>query len=811
MIDMANNLAITKVSRVFLKIYAYTPAVARGLPGPTLLVRQPGNSIMRKLIDQVIPTILAAALLTVTPALRAQNQITTRIVPVPDGAFFSVDGQSYQHTASFFWPQGSKHTLQAPDFAVPSYKTKFLFQNWQWSGGSMTGNAVTITADPAIPQYSAVFVQQYAVDVKFNPCDPAAPCFSPGSVSMGGSAISSDQEIYVTAGSTIVFQAVPNPGYVFVGWAAGTAQVINGFQNTVTVNSPTVVVPIFAPARPVHFTTIPPNFSILADRTLVPTPSDMDWGYGTVHSLAPVSPQRDSTGAYWVFSSWSDGGAAVHAYTVAGLPTGDTITATFIPGVAVNLSTSPAGLSLTVDGRVNWPSYFFTWGTGETHNIQVPAQQTDSAGHVWQFASWSDGGAMSHAYTVPSDAATVVSGVRLVATYSPMGHMVINSPVAGLTVQVDGAACAVPCDIVRPTGTQVVVSAPVSIPAGAGSRQDFSGWSTGGQGNLTMTLTGSDLVTVSANYRVMNYLSASANPRGSVNFNLQPSSSDGYYDAQTKVNVTAAAVPGYRFRAWNGDLAGTQPSGTLSMDAPHSIMAMMDRVPYLAPTAVANAVGVTPQSGVAPGSIISIFGASLATDTVVGQGSPLTQTLGGVTAHIGDRLLPLFFVSPGQINAQLPSDMSAGQQTLTVSAPGQSDVQSSFTVAQDAPGLFSQMISGVAFAVAMHADGSPVTPSSPAVPGETITVYGTGFGATNPVRPVGFAVPATPEYTLLDTPAVQLGSAAMPLVDAFAVGGSIGLDAVLFTIGDGAPSATNAQLTITVNGQQSNTLFLPMQ
>jgi uncharacterized protein (TIGR03437 family) len=154
-----------------------------------------------------------------------------------------------------------------------------------------------------------------------------------------------------------------------------------------------------------------------------------------------------------------------------------------------------------------------------------------------------------------------------------------------------------------------------------------------------------------------------------------------------------------------------------------------------------------------------------------------------------------------------------GSQTLTVSAQGQPDVNASFTVVRDAPGLFEQAVSGQtqSFAVAMHEDGSAVTLASPARRGELLTVYGTGFGPTGPVRPVGFAVPQTPPFVLLDAASVLVGTAVIPAENAFAAPGSVAVDAVQFRLGDGAPSATNAPLRLGINGQQSNTVLLPVQ
>ena len=299
---------------------------------------------------------------------------------------------------------------------------------------------------------------------------------------------------------------------------------------------------------------------------------------------------------------------------------------------------------------------------------------------------------------------------------------------------------------------------------------------------------------ISANYQTMNCLSTAANPAGSASWSVQPGSPDGYYASQTTVSISVAALPGYRFHGWSGDLSGSVPSGAVAMNVPRSVTALFDAVATIAPTGVQNGAGSTPQTGVAPGSVISIFGSNLASAVVTGPGNPLAQTLSGTVVQVANRMLPLFFVSPAQINAELPADLALGPQTLTVSAQGQPNVNASFTAVRDAPGLFEQAVNGQSFAVAVHADGSAVTAGSPARRGELLTVYGTGFGPTDPVRPVGFAVPQTPPFVLLDAASVLVGDAVIPAENAFAEPGSVAVDVVQFRLGDGAPSATNAPL-----------------
>ncbi len=72
--------------------------------------------------------------------------------------------------------------------------------------------------------------------------------------------------------------------------------------------------------------------------------------------MSVTSPQTDKFGGVWVFNSWSDGGAQNHNYTV---PDGyDTLslTALFVPTYKVTFSTNPAGLSLSINGKSNWPN-----------------------------------------------------------------------------------------------------------------------------------------------------------------------------------------------------------------------------------------------------------------------------------------------------------------------------------------------------------------------------------------------------------------------------------------------------------------------
>jgi uncharacterized protein (TIGR03437 family) len=746
------------------------------------------------------------------PIVAAQTSNTTvRVHTSPEGLQFWIDGVEYNSAVSMFWPVGSTHVLEVPpDLTQNGVKTKYAFQGWQWSGGLIPpgGVRIVINAGPPMTDIVALYSVSYALSLNYFSCNPYVPCNPTGTIYVGGTAYNGDQDIYFAPNSQVPLLAVPSSGYVFAGWLPGGGQSISGSLDTVTMSSPITVYPQFKVARTVTLATSPPGFSLYADRLLITSPNSYQWGWDTLHSVGVVSPQQDSAHQWWAFSSWSDGGVANHAYQVSETNMPDTLTATFVPASVVPVRSMPDGLPIAVDGRSDWVNYNFIWGLGETHHIEAPAQVTDSKGRVWAFSSWSNGGPRVQDYTVPVQ--TTVQ--QLTATYTPMAHLTISSPMNGLTVQVDGSACGMPCDVVRQLGAVVKLSAPASMPGNDSYRYDFDGWP--GSGSFAPDWTpalGQDPLSLNLTYHLMNRLTTAATPADGASWSVQPFSADGFYNALATVSIGITAQPGYRFRNWAGDLSGNSPSASLSMNTPRQVQAMLDRVPYISPAGVANAAAATPQSGVAAGSIVSVFGASLAGASVTGPASPMLQALDCASVQVAGRLLPLFFVSPTQINAQMPDDLQPGPLNLTVSCTGMPDVQAAFTLVRNAPGLFQQPSGGQNFALAIHEDGTPVTADAPAKSGELLSVYGTGFGPADHSRPEGFAVPASPPFRIVDSATVTAAGIAITPENVFAAPGRVGVDVIQFRLGDGVPTGTNVQLNITVNGQDSNTVVLPVQ
>ncbi len=150
-------------------------------------------------------------------------------------------------------------------------------------------------------------------------------------------------------------------------------------------------------------------------------------------------------------------------------------------------------------------------------------------------------------------------------------------------------------------------------------------------------------------------------------------------------------------------------------------------------------------TGVSSGSWATIFGTGLSTFARSWEGRDfgggvLPKVLDGVRVLVNGREAAIAYISPGQINFQLP-DVALGRATVEVSN-GASGGRANFNIQnlEAAPALFGYAVAGRIHAAAVHADGALVGPSGvgrPARPGQMISLFGTGFGPTNPLVPAG--------------------------------------------------------------------------
>src|SRR5580658_4431985 len=164
------------------------------------------------------------------------------------------------------------------------------------------------------------------------------------------------------------------------------------------------------------------------------------------------------------------------------------------------------------------------------------------------------------------------------------------------------------------------------------------------------------------------------------------------------------------------------------------------QTPFVEPGGVVDAASFTAPA--VPGSLVSIFGSNLASANTSATTIPLPLTLGNVSVTFNNIAAPLLFVSPQQINAQLPWQVpTTGQVSVVVTNGTAASAPQAVQVGSFSPSLFT--IGG--YAVAINPDGTLAAPigaipgfaSHPATPGDALVLLGSGFGAVNPSATTG--------------------------------------------------------------------------
>ena len=150
----------------------------------------------------------------------------------------------------------------------------------------------------------------------------------------------------------------------------------------------------------------------------------------------------------------------------------------------------------------------------------------------------------------------------------------------------------------------------------------------------------------------------------------------------------------------------------------------------------------------------------LATDFV---GTVLPTQLNGVSVTVNGEPAAVSYISPTQVNFLVPPDIQSGAAQIVVTNNGLASAAASVTITSTAPAFFTlgaaDATTGNSYIAAEHANGGVAGPpslvtgvtSTPFNAGETMVLYGTGFGATNPAAPDGTAPTAALPLTLLPT------------------------------------------------------------
>ncbi len=265
-----------------------------------------------------------------------------------------------------------------------------------------------------------------------------------------------------------------------------------------------------------------------------------------------------------------------------------------------------------------------------------------------------------------------------------------------------------------------------------------------------------------------------------------------------------------------GTYQGSIAVATNAANATLTIPVQLFIVPQGAPLAtfqgVSDIATSDPTQMLAAGTIANLNGEQLTLQGSQMGSPPYATNLGGATVLVGGMAAPLVSVAYGQISFQVPYETPPGFTTVQVMRDGQTGNSVGVNVAAVAPQLLP--LAGL-YGNIVNTDGSYATPVSlgsnnhPAHPGDTVIIYGIGFGQTTPAAVTGTPAPGDVPEELPVLPNVTFGGAftGMPVItqaqDASLTAGMVGLYQVTVMVqGD---VSTGPSVAVTVNEQGVST------
>lgn len=213
-----------------------------------------------------------------------------------------------------------------------------------------------------------------------------------------------------------------------------------------------------------------------------------------------------------------------------------------------------------------------------------------------------------------------------------------------------------------------------------------------------------------------------------------------------------------------------------------------------------------------PGGLGAIFGFNLASTSMAAAGLPLPNSLAGTQVKIGGVLAPLLYVSPSQINFQIPWELTGqAQASVAVTTPfGSSPVEMTMNLSTAAPAIFTANGSGSGQGLVVSLQGKLAAAATPVAPGQWVVIYCTGLGSASN-RPATGAAVADASSPTVRTPLVTIGGVQATLNFAGLAPGYVGVYQVNALVPADTAPGSSVPLTLTIDGAPSNTVTIAVQ
>ncbi len=276
------------------------------------------------------------------------------------------------------------------------------------------------------------------------------------------------------------------------------------------------------------------------------------------------------------------------------------------------------------------------------------------------------------------------------------------------------------------------------------------------------------------------------------------------------VNVNSVSLP---VGIYTGSITITALASANAANSPQVLpVTLAVSVPAIGRGGVLNGASFSRDAVVSPGSIAALFGINLAAGTETAGSLPLPTALAGTQVLVNNTPAPLFFVSPSQINFQIPGELAGTTAQVVVVSGGVRGPAAAVNVAPEAPGIFTAPPGGSGQGAVLNEDLSPNSAQNPAPAGSVVQIFATGLGATNPPAATGQPGAISPPFhrTAL-TPVVTVGGAPAEVLFSALAPGFVGLYQVNVRVPAATPRGSAVPLQVEIGGRSSNTVTLAVR
>jgi len=271
-------------------------------------------------------------------------------------------------------------------------------------------------------------------------------------------------------------------------------------------------------------------------------------------------------------------------------------------------------------------------------------------------------------------------------------------------------------------------------------------------------------------------------------------------DSALAVAVDTKGILVFAGQTWSDDFP--VPGGT---EAQHGYgdAFVVKLTPNYPPAVTSVLNGASFQPGIEAGSWAMITGSNLASITRPWQpsdfnGNNLPTSLSGVSVTIDGEPAFLSYISPAQINVQVPSDSATGAVNVVVNNNGATSSPATAQLQTYAPAFFIQPGTSLVFA-SLLPKYTPISSTAPASPGDLVVLWGTGFGPTSPQAPAGSIVSGVP---VAPPPTVTVGGVSANVLNSVLTVGSAGLYQITIQLPASVPTGTVA-IQASIGGAQT--------